>query len=334
MTFLELCQMTARQTGTIQSPPAGTALPTTVVGQVHRLQQIVEFVREAYIDIQNAHRMWRWLNSEFYGVTIPYVPITSTAFVPGTTKYAGTDFFDERSNTRITRFSQWGFKGDGSDIGLSICPATRFAFTDGHGSMVAGDEGYVASTASAAFSSVMILLVQHEGGSWTGPTYASGHMVVRQLTGRIEVPATMSVEFSNFAAVPSVTGEDELGEGPLRWLDWERFYETQLRGPTAPGKPQFYSVTPDNELIISPQPDAHYFLRGKYRKSMQSLALDADTPEMPSEFHTIIKDAALQYVEGMDEGPRIPIVRLRMLPNFSMLEAHQLPKVSWGAPLA
>jgi hypothetical protein len=236
MNYLELCQMTAQQTGTIEGP-----LPATVVGQTRRLKQIVDFVREGYLDIQNAHRMWRWLQSYFTGNTIALQ-----------SSYAATAFTDEVAAAPITRFSQWGFKGDGSDIGLSI---------------------YLTATGPAE-------------------------------------------------------------EGPLRPLSWSRFYETQLRGVQTPGRPQFYSVDNTNNLVLSPKPDAVYTLRGKYRKSAQMLAADSDIPEMPVEFHTIIKDAALQYVEGFDEGPRIPIVRLRLMPNFSMLEAHQLPKVSWGEPLA
>jgi hypothetical protein len=117
-------------------------------------------------------------------------------------------------------------------------------------------------------------------------------------------------------------------------MDWEGFYNSQLRGVRPPGKPQVYSVTNDGKLIISPVPDAVYTIRGRYRKSAQILTADGDTPEMPSDFHTIIKDAALCYIEGFDEGPRIPVYRLRMLPNWSMLENQQLPGVKWGAPLA
>lgn len=236
MTFLELCQMTVRQTGTIK----GT-LPTTVVGQVERLGQIVEYVREAYIDIQNAHRKWRWLNSRFVGQT-----------VPGQMFYPGTDFLDERDNVPITRFSRWGFAQDGGDASLS--------------------------------------------------TYLTS------------------------------AGPQE--EGAVRWLDVDRFYETQGRGVRTPGKPQFYTIDNQQRLAISPTPDAIYTVRGLYRKGPQMLTVDGDVPEMPVDFHTIIKDAALCYVEAFDEGPRIPLYRLRMLPNFSMLELHQLPQVQWGAPLA
>ena len=236
MNFLQLAQLTTTQTGTIQG-----IKPVTVVGQTDRLKLIVDYVNEGWQDIQMAHRMWRWMQSEFEGET-----------EIGERRYAGTDFRDQDTGLQITRFSQWGFKSDGSDIGLSM---------------------YLTASGAA-------------------------------------------------------------DEGPLRWLDWSHFYDQQLRGPQVPGKPQFYSVDNHENLVISPIPDAVYTLRGKYRKSNQILSLDTDEPEMPAEFHTIIKDAALCYVEGFDEGPRIPVYRLRMLPNFSMLEHHQLPKVSWGAPLA
>ena len=236
MTFLELVQMTVQQSGTIQG-----VKPTTVAGQVDRLKQIVDFVREAYIDIQNAHRMWRWLQSEFVGET-----------VAGTQRYAATSFRDQGTGAAISRFSQWGYKQDGTDMGTSM--------------------------------------------------------------------------YLNSAGVAE--------EGPLRWFDWEYFYNTQLRGTQTPGKPQVYSVDNQGKMVISPVPDGIYTLRGRYRKSPQVLAADLDVPEMPLEFHTLIKDAALCYIEGFDEGPRIPVYRLRMLPNFSMLEGQQLPKPKWGAPLA
>jgi hypothetical protein len=236
MNFLELARMTVQQSGTIQGP-----LPTTVIGQANRLKLIIDYVPEAYLDIQNAHRAWRWLNSRFTGST-----------VASTWTYAATSFTDEISNTPITRFSQWGFKQDGTDLGLTM---------------------YLTSAGAAE-------------------------------------------------------------EGPLRWLDFDRFYDTQKKGVQTPGKPQFFTVTNDNKLALSPIPDAVYTIRGRYRKSAQTLTLDADIPEMPVEFHTIIKDAALAYLEGFDEGPRIPVYRLRMLPNWSMLENQQLPQVTWGAPLA
>jgi hypothetical protein len=236
MTYLELAQMTAQQTGTIE----GT-LPSTVLGQTRRLKLIVDYVREAYNDIQNSHRAWRWLQSLFYFDT-----------VASTNSYAYSALTDELTTLPVDRFAAWNFKNDGSDRSVS---------------------SYLLSTGVAE-------------------------------------------------------------EGPLQWMDWPRFNETQLRGTQTPGRPRWFTVAPNEKLIVSPTPDGIYRIRGPYRKSAQSLAEDDDVPEMPADFHTIIKDAALCYVEAHDEGPRIPVYRLRMLPNWSMLESSQLPRTTWGAPLA
>jgi hypothetical protein len=236
MTFLEIVQMTVQQTGTIQG-----VKPTAVTGQQNRLKLIVDYVREAYIDIQNAHRTWHWLNSRFTG------PITVSS-----QRYAYDTFSDQVSGDPITRFSEWAIQYNGGDKSIS-CYKTSIGTDD---------------------------------------------------------------------------------EGAVQWLDWDRFYDTQLRGVRTPGRPHFYSIDETGQLMVSPIPDDTYTLRGRYIKSPQILAADGDIPEMPTQFHTVIKDAALQYVEGFDEGPRIPVVRLRMLPNWSMLEMHQLPRITWGTPLA
>ena len=345
MNFLELCQKTAQQTGTIQASADGSLKPTTVTGQINRLRLIVDYVREAYIDIQNAHRGWRWLNSEFVGELIPastYTlyggdpPESFEETSPAQTKYAGTDFRDERTGLPIDRFSSWGFKGDGSDIGLSIYETDDMLPFDNagiFGPFLVGDEIW-AATAGQPKANVAAIV---SSGDWAA-AQGHGYMRLTNMTGVFpkDVPvANPAYLFFQFAyALESSAGAGKSGEGYLRFMEWERFYETQLRGVQTPGMPQVYSLTPDQKLIVSPPPSRFYRVRGQYRKSAQYLTADADIPEMPSEFHSIIKDAALQYIEGFDEGPRIPVTRLRMLPNFSMLEAHQLPKVTWGASLA
>jgi hypothetical protein len=60
MTFLELCQMVARESGTV----SGT-LPTAVTGQTGREGKIVYWTQEAWRRIQNSRRGWRWMRAEF-----------------------------------------------------------------------------------------------------------------------------------------------------------------------------------------------------------------------------------------------------------------------------
>lgn len=63
MTFLELCQAVARDSGTVATLPA----PTTVLGQTGRLARIVGWVQDAYREIQTSHADWLWMRGTFEG---------------------------------------------------------------------------------------------------------------------------------------------------------------------------------------------------------------------------------------------------------------------------
>lgn len=83
-TFLELVQMTARESGTVPSEQ-----PQTLVGQTGRLAKIPHWVNLAWTKIQNHHQYWRWMHDEFEGVT-----------APGMSKYSSLQM-------GITRFARW-----------------------------------------------------------------------------------------------------------------------------------------------------------------------------------------------------------------------------------
>ena len=236
MNYLQLVQDVVLQNGTISVTE--WPVPISLAGNTNqRIRLIARYVNEAWQDIQNAHRLWLWMQGRFTVQT-----------VVGRTAYAGTECTDRDSGGLITRFSSWGFKRTNqSDQSLSI---------------------YL-----------------------------------------------------------TANGANE--EGSMRWLDWDDFSQTQLRGVQTNNKPNYYSVNPaTGRLTISPPPDNVYTLNGPYRKSNQHLQFDGDTPELPVDFHTVIKDTALIYLEGYDEGPRTGSIQMRKLPNFSMLEHSQLPAVT------
>lgn len=83
-TFLELAQTTARESGSVD-PAAITA----VTGLTGRPAKIVNWVAQAYTNIQRSRRDWGWLNAEF-----------SYALVPGTAVYTPASF-------SLTRFANW-----------------------------------------------------------------------------------------------------------------------------------------------------------------------------------------------------------------------------------
>lgn len=84
MTFLELCQALASESGTVQS-----GRPTTVVGQTGREAKIVRWVNMAWRSIQNSSNDWLWMRSSFLAPTII-----------GQQEYSGADL-------GLTRWGQW-----------------------------------------------------------------------------------------------------------------------------------------------------------------------------------------------------------------------------------
>jgi hypothetical protein len=61
VTFLELCQEAASDSGTI----AGLPSFTTTVGATGRVAQLVGWVRNAWVDIQNERNDWLWMRKQF-----------------------------------------------------------------------------------------------------------------------------------------------------------------------------------------------------------------------------------------------------------------------------
>jgi hypothetical protein len=123
--------------------------------------------------------------------------------------------------------------------------------------------------------------------------------------------------------------------GRLIYHDWRDFYAIHMNNGAANAKPSRFSIDPQNRLVLSPTPDAIYTVIGPYRKSAQTLAADSDEPEAPVDLHGVIVDIALQLLGTHDESPQqIPLWRMRESRLFCELEAQQLPKITWGGPLA
>lgn len=64
MTYLELCQMLARESGTVSGKQ-----PTSVDNQTGRLAKVVYWTASAWTTIQNRRNAWRWMRAEFTGTT-------------------------------------------------------------------------------------------------------------------------------------------------------------------------------------------------------------------------------------------------------------------------
>ncbi len=124
--------------------------------------------------------------------------------------------------------------------------------------------------------------------------------------------------------------------GPLKFVPWEAFYAQRVNTSAANNKPTMVSIDPANNLCLSPVPDSsNYVVVGPYRKSIQVLAVDADVPEMPADFHDVISSVAANYFQMHDEGlGLLPLWKMRENNDFCRLEARQLPPITFSGPLA
>ena len=93
-TYLKICQDVARECG-VAGGADTSPKPATVTGQTGELNRIVNWVSDAYVEIQGSHN-WRWLRKKFTLNT-----------VAGTDTYAFGACTDVDDAALITRFKMW-----------------------------------------------------------------------------------------------------------------------------------------------------------------------------------------------------------------------------------
>ena len=97
-TYLQLCSDLRREVNA-----SGTG-PTAVTNQTGEYLRIVNWVKNAWTEIQGRSFNWRWMRSTF-----------SVNTTSGDEKYAGTDCTDGLTAAAVTRFSRWiPFDDDGA----------------------------------------------------------------------------------------------------------------------------------------------------------------------------------------------------------------------------
>ncbi len=85
-----------------------------------------------------------------------------------------------------------------------------------------------------------------------------------------------------------VATENELAVG--YWPDFRRLY---VKATHTSAKPAQMSVDVADNILFGPKPNGVYRVSGSYWKNNQALAVDADEPEMPSDYHMLIVYRAL-----------------------------------------
>ena len=125
------------------------------------------------------------------------------------------------------------------------------------------------------------------------------------------------------------------GEYRLIFMPWERFKYLYKIGTQNNGQPINVSVDNDMNIVLGPKPNDTYVVSGDYQRSIQTLSADADLPEMPTQYHDLIWQRAMElygarlaasdvYQSAVNEGRR----------TLRALESNQLPSIWIAGPLA
>ncbi len=109
-------------------------------------------------------------------------------------------------------------------------------------------------------------------------------------------------DYPDHGAVSIYMAGDQGGESRLSQLSYEGWRRRYDFGAHDAGKPVHYAISPTNELLIGPKPDAAYAIRGEYWRTPQVLEANADVPIMPERFHDAIVWRALMLLCAHDEA--------------------------------
>ena len=98
---------------------------------------------------------------------------------------------------------------------------------------------------------------------------------------------------------PSIGRSDE---SHLRRWDYSAWAERYDFGVHDGNRPTVMATDYQQQLCLGPTPDKAYRLRGRYRRSIQTLAADSDTPIIAPDYHQAIVWRALMLLGEDDES--------------------------------
>lgn len=117
------------------------------------------------------------------------------------------------------------------------------------------------------------------------------------------------------------------------YREWAGDYDQRLT-TTRTGKPQAFTVLPNEQIRIYPTPDKSYTLAFNYiRRPLRLELKDACEPAMPAEMRNVIIYWALRHYAFYDEAThRIQTVQIELDQSLMDLRNDQLPGQRWSRP--
>lgn len=124
-------------------------------------------------------------------------------------------------------------------------------------------------------------------------------------------------------------------ETPLEWIPYQDWYDLYNTGVQSTTRPCFWTIGNDQSIKLGPTPNAVYRITGEYQKSVDTMTVDADTPNYPAEYHLLAVYGAMMmygrysgamevYADGENRYNRM----------LAQMELTQLPTLELGGSMA
>lgn len=124
---------------------------------------------------------------------------------------------------------------------------------------------------------------------------------------------------------------DQTDESDLVRITHDRWRRTYDFGTHDANRPVYWTVAPDESLCVGPKPDIAYTIRGEYQRAPQVLAANADTPLLPTRFHSAIVYRAEMLANSADEAwDALRASQAKYQPILLDIQRDCLPSVTTG----
>ena len=138
--------------------------------------------------------------------------------------------------------------------------------------------------------------------------------------------------FDTSASLATYAGASDLGiwdadriyynASKLRRVVWQDYIPEDISG-----QPAFFTIRPDNKILIGPTPDNIYTITYDYYKAPKVLTADADVPYIPSQFQRVIVGRALMLYGNFESAAEAKVQGQELYTTYlEQLKAHQLAR--------
>lgn len=101
------------------------------------------------------------------------------------------------------------------------------------------------------------------------------------------------------------TSDGQQAEQTIAYVPWDDFRTMYVMGAHQSAAVQHWSVDPSGQMQVGPTPDSAHKVRADYIKDVVDMTLDADTPMLPTRFHSLIVWRALLEYGGFDSAGEV-----------------------------